>query len=121
MIRNTRRVFSPPTDLIELDDKLVVMMEIAGMRAEDFEINLSGRLLCIVGVRQPPNFHQPAFHQLEIGYGDFRIEVPVPYSVEQEKVSATYQDGFLHIELPLRAETRVRIIDLSTEGHQDEE
>ena len=41
----------PPTDVYEVDDDLIVRVEIAGMREEDFSIELNGRILSIRGMR----------------------------------------------------------------------
>jgi len=94
------RPFSPPTDVIELHDKLLVQIEIGGMRGSEFNIALLVTQLIISGVRQQPMFENPAYHQVEIGYGEFRIEVPLPWRVNHEAVSAAYHDGFLQISLP---------------------
>jgi HSP20 family protein len=106
--RNRR--FSPPTDVIELTDKLLVQIEIGGMRGSDFNIALLEHHLIISGVRPQPFFENPAFHQVEIGYGEFRIEVPLPWPVNHETVSAAYHDGFLQISLP-RSETTMKSAD----------
>ena len=42
-------VWRPPTDVYELEETLVVRVEIAGMREEDFIIQLNGRILSIRG------------------------------------------------------------------------
>jgi len=38
------RIWRPPTDVYETDTSVVVKVEIAGMREEDFDISLSSRL-----------------------------------------------------------------------------
>jgi HSP20 family molecular chaperone IbpA len=41
---------------------------------------------------------------VEIGYGEFRVEVQLSHMVERDHVNATYRDGFLQLELPLRSD-----------------
>jgi len=101
--RGTRH-FVPPTDVIELEDKILVIVEIAGMRPDDFHISLLNRHLVISGTRERPTLPNAAYHQVEIGYGDFRVEVQLPHMVDRDSVNATYRDGFLQVELPLRSE-----------------
>ncbi|MDX2139991.1 MAG: Hsp20/alpha crystallin family protein [Chloroflexota bacterium] len=113
--------FSPPTDIIELPDKLVVLLEIAGMRAGDFKVVLLDNRVIITGTREHPGWQNAAYHQVEIGYGDFRVEVLLPWSVEREDVGASYRDGFLEINLPRKPEMNIRIVDVQADDtHQQE-
>lgn len=113
MIFRPNSQFTPPTDVIELDDKVIVRMEIAGMRAGDFSVSLTTNHLIVSGTRERPSFPGGAYHQVEIAYGDFRVEISLPWHVDQDDVTAAYRDGFLQIELPRRAERSVRVIDVS--------
>ncbi len=106
----TRRRFEPPTDVIELADKIVVLVEIAGMRANDFNVALNANQLVITGMREHPPFQNAAYHQVEINYGEFRVEVTFHWAVQQEGVSASYRDGFLQVELPRVPESRIRVV-----------
>ncbi len=112
MIFRPNAQFTPPTDVIEFVDKLVVRMEIAGMRTGDFTVSLAQNQLVVSGVRERPQLHGAAYHQVEIGYGEFRVAVLLPWSVEQDQVNAVYRDGFLQIELPRRPDREIRIIDV---------
>src|SRR2546425_7687574 len=44
--------WKPPTDIFETDDALVVCMDIAGMRSEDFSVQLADGILTIGGERK---------------------------------------------------------------------
>ena len=41
-----------------------------------------------------------AYQQLEIPYGRFRTQVFLPYAVDQDKITASYKNGFLTVVLP---------------------
>ena len=114
MIRNNRPL-TPPTDVIEMPDKLMVMVEIAGMRPGDFNVTLQNRRLTITGTRQRLGTDVMAFHQVEIAFGDFRIELNLPWACERDGVTANYEHGFLTIELPRKPVEKVRVIDLDTQ------
>jgi HSP20 family protein len=116
--RRSNPAFHPPTDVIELADRLLVRAEIAGMRAGDISITLHDRLLVISGLREQPPQQNPAYHQAEIGYGEFRVEIALPWSVERERVSASYDAGFLQIELPRVAGKQIPVRDI-TETESD--
>lgn len=113
-----RRQYTPPTDVLELPDKLVVVVEIAGMRAHEFSITLYDTRLVISGNRERPSLQNAAYHQVEIGYGGFRVEVALPWSVKRDDVIASYKDGFLQVELPRRADEQVHYVDVHTDQQE---
>ena len=89
----------PPTDVYENEESVIVRVEIAGMNEMDFSIVLDGRYLSIRGVRQDIA-ERRAYHQMEIRFGEFSVEVEMPAAVDVENVQAIYQSGFLKIMLP---------------------
>ena len=111
MIRNTNRTFAPPTDVIELPDKLFVLVELAGISVADLNITLSRQHLVISGVRARPQHDNPAYHQVEISFGSFRVELTLPWMVEPDQVTANYDGGFLQVELPRRAPKQITIVE----------
>jgi len=113
VIRTNQR-FVPPADVIETSESIVVLVEIAGMRGEDFRIALHNQRLIISGVRQRPEVDATAYHQVEIGAGEFRLSVPIPWSIEEEGVTASYRNGFLRVDLPRQKAQRVHIVDVNT-------
>lgn len=113
-------LWQPATDAFETPDRFIVIVELAGMKHGDFTVNLVERRLIITGKRRRPmeELEQAAFHQLEIRYGDFRTEILVPWPVDREGIAATYEDGFLKIELPRREQNHtIRVVDV----HADED
>jgi HSP20 family protein len=113
-VRHTT-VWHPPTDVYEMEDRLVVVVEIAGMRDRDFSVTLHGQQLVITGVRQRMTTADCAYYQMEIRFGEFRTEVSLPWPVLREQVSATYRDGFLRIELPRAYKQKVQVVEESGE------
>jgi HSP20 family protein len=89
----------PPTDMYETEEAIVIRVEIAGMREQDFSVALDDRTLTIRGIRSDPT-ERRAFHQMEIPFGEFSTEVELPAPILPEGVEATYRDGFLQITLP---------------------
>ena len=91
--------WTPPTDVYETDDDLVVRVEVAGMHEEDFSIELKNRQLLIYGARQE-NPERRAYHQMEIRFGEFIIKFELPASIEVDQIQAIYSEGFLRVILP---------------------
>lgn len=98
----------PPTDIFETKNDIVVRVEIAGMKEDDFLIEIQGQLLTIKGKR-PDIAQRRAFHQMEIRFGEFNIDFEFPVNVESEKIEAIYQNGFLNVSVP---KSKPRQIDI---------
>jgi HSP20 family protein len=92
-------IWRPPTDVYETEEAIVIRVEIAGMREQDFSVALEDRTLTIRGVRSDPT-ERRAFYQMEIPFGEFSTEVELPAPIVNEGVEAVYRDGFLQITLP---------------------
>jgi HSP20 family protein len=94
----------PNTDVYETDEGLVIKVELAGMRREDLELIIEGNCLRISGQRpdgcRPP---QCRFHVMEINYGTFESLIELPPGFALSKAKASYQNGFLRIDVPVFA------------------
>lgn len=114
--------FRPPTDVYETRDAIVVIIEVAGLQRDQFEISLSesDRMLTVEGRRQSvgADAARVAFHQLEIPYGYFAISVPVIWPLQQaEFAEAEYNDGFLVITLPKSQPRQVPVRVIGESDH----
>lgn len=92
----------PLADILESPEMMTVKIELAGMNEEEIEVTLYEDALVISGERHdqhdyPPNLN---YHEAQIRYGPFRLEVLIPIPVEREAVSARYENGFLWVDLP---------------------
>lgn len=116
IVMHQSNAWQPPTDVFELDNRLVVMVEIAGMRDGEFNVALQERRLAISGTRQRSVREGLAYHQMEVRYGRFHTEIVLPWPVERNQVSAIYRDGFLRVELPRARSQQVHIVDVDVEN-----
>lgn len=94
------RSWRPATDIYELEDKLIVVVEIAGMTDDDFTITMDRNILTIQGTRNLQVEERLAIHQMEIPFGDFTVEIMFPMELDLNNLSATYNNGFLMVILP---------------------
>ena len=101
-------VWRPPTDIYEVEDAVIVRVEIAGMREDDFTIILDGRNLAIRGARLDTT-ERRAYHQMEIPFGEFSTDVELPCAVASKGIEAVYTHGFLRINLPKNLTQKVTI------------
>ncbi|MCX8062144.1 MAG: Hsp20/alpha crystallin family protein [Anaerolineales bacterium] len=101
-------IWRPPTDVFETEDALVVRLEVAGMREDDFTILLDGKYLTVQGSRVDTP-ERRAYHQMEIRFGEFMSEIELPFAIDADKIEAVYQAGFLRITLPKKAPQHISI------------
>lgn len=108
---DVREFWLPKTDVYETPDELVVRVEVAGIRRESLHVTLSSddRILSIRGTRAErfiDDRRKVRYYQLEVYFGTFERDVPLPSDVpvDRNKLTATYRDGFLVVTLPKTAE-----------------
>jgi HSP20 family protein len=96
--------FSPRVDVYFCGDppKAIVKAELAGVRLETINLEVVGRELVITGVRAIREIEGRTYQQVEIEAGPFRRVIELNADVEAERAKATYVDGILRVELPLR-------------------
>src|SRR5579859_6844625 len=94
--------WAPNTDVYQTDEGLVIKVELAGMRREDLELNVEGNCLRISGQR-PDGCRAPQcrFLVMEINYGTFESVIELTPGYELSKAKASYQNGFLRIDVPM--------------------
>jgi len=107
-LRQQGRAWRPPTDVFETDLEFVVLVELAGMRGVEIAVTLDEQLLRIRGTR-PESSGTRAYHQMEINYGDFVLEVRLPVPIDRERIDASYSDGFLKVLLPKTQPRRISV------------
>lgn len=106
---NTRaQAWCPPTDAYETSEKIVVRIEIAGMVEDDFSIDFSGNILHVAGIRND-NTSRKTFHQMEIQFGEFHVDLEISIPVDVKKISAEYREGFLWVCLPKAESKKIEI------------
>ena len=96
--------FRPRVDVYYCGDepRAVVKVELAGVEADSVGLEVAGRELVITGERPVQETEGRVYQQLEIEAGPFRRVVELGTDVVPEQARATYEDGILRVELPLR-------------------
>jgi HSP20 family protein len=93
--------WSPPVDIYETDDALVLKAELPGFSKDDINIELKDNTLVIKGERKREDeVKEGGYHRTERVYGAFQRSFMLPTTVDQEKVKAAYKDGVLELRLP---------------------
>jgi HSP20 family protein len=92
----------PFADIRESNEKITVKIELAGMKEEDIDVTLYEDALVVSGERrddseQSENIY---YHEAQIRYGPFRVEVLLLFPIAHKEVEARYENGFLWVDLP---------------------
>ena len=114
-----RGAFSPTVDVYYVSDpaRAVVRAEIAGVRASEIELVIRGRELIIAGRRSSPDADdERLYQQLEVQHGPFRRVVALGADVDADGARASYEDGMLTVELPIRAPAGARTVPIRADG-----
>jgi HSP20 family protein len=103
--------FVPPVDIYEDEHKIVLKLEVPGMKENDLDIQLENSVLTVKGDRKfEKEEKEENFHRIERRYGSFYRSFTIPNTVNPESVKAGYDAGVLRIELEKRAEAKPKQI-----------
>jgi HSP20 family protein len=95
------RTWTPPVDIYETDDALVLKAELPGVSRDDVSIEIHQNTLILRGQRKhEAEVKEENYHRVERAYGTFQRSFVLPTMVDQEHVQATYKDGVLELRLP---------------------
>jgi HSP20 family protein len=99
--------WTPNVNLYESDACYLVCVDLAGVEKQQIDVTVQNQRLLLTGKRAVPVKDAPddcktrlRIHLMEIDSGNFSREVELPENVNQEKISASFNNGLLWIELP---------------------
>jgi HSP20 family protein len=106
--------WTPPVDIYETDDALVLTAELPGVSKDDVSIEIHNNTLTLRGERKhDAEVKEEHYHRVERAYGTFQRVFVLPTLVDQEKVQATYHDGILELRLPKLESAKPRRIAIA--------
>ncbi len=99
-IPDEAKTWSPPIDVFEKADTLVVKAELPGMKLEDIDVSASEDSLTIKGERkQESGIKDEDYYRNELAYGNFYRSVELPFNVDTKSIEAVYDEGVLRVTL----------------------
>jgi HSP20 family protein len=110
-VRN--RMWSPPADVYETDDHVVINAELPGMDPEQIQARIEGQTLFLKGDRKRDSKAKAKDYYLaERVYGPFTLSLALPSSVDPESVTAQYHNGVLTLTVAKREEAKPKTIKI---------
>jgi HSP20 family protein len=108
-------IWTPPVDIYETEDAIVLTVDLPGVSKEDVSIEMHQQTLTVKGQRtHNPEVPDDRYHRVERAYGPFQRAFTLPMQVDQEQVQATYHDGVLELRLPKVAAAKPKRIAITS-------
>ena len=99
--------WTPPVDVCESGDAVVVKVELPGVAADEIELTLSSTTLRVAGKKKRRAPRGAISHLCsERGYGTFERAVTLHWSVKTRGATAKLDNGLLTVWLPKLADRR---------------
>jgi len=109
---------TPPLDVHETPDEIVVSAVLPGLTAEDVEITMTGQSLTLRGeFKADEQVGRDQYLYRERRYGSFSRSLQLPVRVEGDRTEATFVDGILTLRLPKAEEVKPRQIRITAGGN----
>ncbi len=108
----------PAVNVEESKDELVLSAELPGIRQEDVEIELENNVLTIRGQKEQTREEnaERRYHVWERRYGSFQRSFSLPRTVTADDITATFENGVLHVHMPKAPEAKGRTIQIRSES-----
>ncbi|WP_294823148.1 Hsp20/alpha crystallin family protein [uncultured Flavobacterium sp.] len=107
----------PPVNIRETEQSFTVELMAAGMKKEDFSIEVDNELLTISGeVKAGNNEENGKFTRREFSPASFKRSFTLPETVKEEEIIAAYEEGILKLTLPKKEEAlpkTKRLVEIS--------
>lgn len=87
----------PSLNIREDDNHYVVELAVPGMKKEDFDIDVNGRMITISADKEE---RSEDYSRKEYDYSSFSRSFTLPEYANLEKIMARYEDGILKLEIP---------------------
>ncbi len=91
--------WTPPVDVYETPDAYTIVIELAGLTADDFSVQATDDSLTVSGGR-PPGRQSAHFLLVERGHGRFSRRFDFPHRLSVSDIAADFRDGLLTISVP---------------------
>ncbi|HEX9145680.1 MAG TPA: Hsp20/alpha crystallin family protein [Candidatus Binatia bacterium] len=109
--RSEERYVTPPVDIYENGDALIVTADLPGVAKENLDVRVENNLLTIRGKPSHLASGDPIYREYELV--SFFRQFELNEKVDQAKISAQLQHGVLTLHLPKAQEAKPRKIEVT--------
>uniref|UniRef100_A0A7C4LM29 Hsp20/alpha crystallin family protein n=1 Tax=Schlesneria paludicola TaxID=360056 RepID=A0A7C4LM29_9PLAN len=109
-------VFTPPIDIFETEDGLVLLADLPGVSADTLELQVQDNKLTLFGKVRPPVGDDARLLHQEYRVGHFLRSFILSDEVDHERITAKLNHGVLEVTLPRVKRSEPRRIHVSSPG-----
>jgi HSP20 family protein len=109
--RTRERYVTPPVDIYEMPDGLVVTADVPGVTREQLDVRVDNHILTIRGQADRTSVAEPTYREYEL-VNYFR-QFELSDKVDESKITADLQHGVLTLTLPKAEEAKPRKIEVA--------
>ena len=108
-----RASWVPAIDVHENEQEITLRAELAGLSRDEVDLTIDKDRLTLQGEKKLEKEDADGdYRRVESRYGSFYRSLPLPDSVDQEKVEARFDNGVLNIVLPKSKAAKPKRIEL---------
>ena len=107
----TPGVLNPVADAYEDEDNFEVVVELAGVRPDDIDIEFAEGGLNVTAERKRATEagDEKKHHVRERSFGTYKRRFPIPFQANPDIIRAAFEDGVVIVTVPRPPETKPRV------------
>lgn len=99
----------PSVNILEKEEGFEIELAAPGLKKEQFQIQLNQNILSISFHKEEENQEQKGrYTRREFRTNSFKRSFTLPQTVDVAQISAAYNDGILHLNLPKKEEAKLK-------------
>jgi HSP20 family protein len=103
--------YGPDVDIKETNNDVHISVEIPGIDQKDIKVHVRENVVTLRGEKKrQQEIENTNYHLSERCFGSFERSFTLPTNIQADKVSATYTNGVLNINLPKAEEAKPKEI-----------
>lgn len=108
----SKGTFVPELNIYETDTEFEITVALPGMSKDDINIGFENNTITISGERELKEENGTKYHRIESRFGKFERSLPLPNVIDEENITASYDNGVLTVTVPKLKEKAGRKIEV---------
>jgi HSP20 family protein len=109
----SKGTFVPELNVYETDKEFEITVALPGMSKDDIDISFENNIITISGERKLKEENGTKYHRIESRFGKFERSLPLPNVIDEESISASYENGVLTVNVPKLKEKAGKKIEVN--------
>lgn len=108
-------VYTPSVNVSESETEYTIEAEIPGVKEKDISLKFKDGVLSLSAKHEEEKQQEgKEYHKIERRYGSFERSFRFPNGINQDSVSAHYENGILNVTIKKPEETQAKDIQITT-------